>query len=630
MQIKASQILIVLSFVLFSSQLIGQIDLEKYERDFGEGLTTIKKKINISFIYNENSQSYVAKVKHQIEKLYIENDDERGLVQVPFNEFQSLKLLKARYFKIDTLGEKILLENVKVKYSDEKNYFIQDIFYSDLKVKQFQCLVGLPENYIVSYSYEVLYKDLKFLTSFFIQNNDEAVEEIEISIKKDPNVKFSIYEFNLEDIQKTENDTYIKFKGSGLRRFKSSSTSVNGSYYLPHIIVSVGEITTKSETIQVLKSTDNLYDWYKSLIKELKPDETYINNLASSIIKSSTSDADKIDKIFKWVQDNIQYVAFENGIAGFKPDEADNVASSKFGDCKGIANLLVNLLRAQGFDAQHAWLGTRSKNYDYSIPSLVVDNHMICGLKFNDKMYFLDGTSKSATWKKAPSHLESKQVLVGKGEEYEIFTIKKSVAENNSIDISGILDLSKPEPTIDLNIKFSGHFNTDFIGANKHMPIKSKKYLPYYFVDDYLDGVTVKQISDISMSEDFVSYSVSGNYMNFAKNEGDLSVFPFLDILIYDNLLKNVPPVYIDYPQTINVKLQVVNNNKLPNKVYAKKQIGDEKFSADFFTENVGGNYFVYQKLKINLFHSSLNGHTEWNDFVSKVKAFNNYPLIYE
>lgn len=630
LRIKPIQIFIYLSFVLFSSQLIGQIDLSKYEKDFGKNLTTIKKKINISFVYDENSHSYMAKVKHQIQRLYIGNKDKSGLVQVPFNKFQKLKLSSARYFRIDSLGKKILLENVKVKYSDEKNFFINNIFYSDFKVKQFKCSLSLPDNYLVTYSYEVLYKDLKFLNSFFFQYNAEAVEDVEISIKKNSNVKFSIYDFNLKGIDKIESDSYIKYTGKNLSRYKSSSVSVSGNYYLPHIIISVDETNNDGETIQILKSTDDLYEWYNSLIKELKPDMSYINNLANSIIGNSTDDSEKIDKIFRWVQNNVQYVAFEDGIAGFKPDEADNVAKSKFGDCKGIANLLVNLLKSQGLNAKHAWLGTRSKNYDYNIPSLVVDNHMICGLEFNNKMYFLDGTSKSVTWLKAPSHLEGKQVLVAKDNAYEILTIEKSNPLDNVIDITGVLDLSKSQPTIDLSIKYSGHFMVDFIGADRHMSFNSKKHLPYYFIDDYLDGIKVKRIYNVATSEKVISYNVSGNYMNIAKKDGDLTLFPFLDILVYDDLLENMPAVYIDFPQTINVKLQIKNGGKLPDEVYVKEQVGNEKFSADFYTEKVGNDYFINQKLTLNLLHSSLTDHTAWNDFVSKVKTFNNYPLNYE
>ena len=56
----------------------------------------------------------------------------------------------------------------------------------------------------------------------------------------------------------------------------------------------------------------------------------------------------------------------------------DYVATKKYGDCKGMANLLTEMLRSVKLDARRCWIGTNHIAYDYSTPSLSVDNHMIC------------------------------------------------------------------------------------------------------------------------------------------------------------------------------------------------------------------------------------------------------------
>ncbi len=45
-----------------------------------------------------------------------------------------------------------------------------------------------------------------------------------------------------------------------------------------------------------------------------------------------------------------------------------------------MANLTKELLLASGFDARLCWIGTNHIAYDYSTPSMSVDNHMICAL----------------------------------------------------------------------------------------------------------------------------------------------------------------------------------------------------------------------------------------------------------
>ena len=616
-------------FVLPGTHLAGQIDISEYEKNFGKGEIALKKKINISFFYNEEEETYMAKVTHRYDKLYIDGKYAKGLVQIPFNTFQELTLQKARYFRFGEEDKKILIENVKVKYADEKNYFIKNIFYGDLKVKQFNCSVNLPEDYFLSYSYEVVYKDLKFLTSFFFQNAGESVESAEISIEKNVNIDFSVFEFNLEGVEKTEDDHRIKFKTSNLKRYRSNEYSVNGSYYLPHIIVSVNQVNINGQRKDILKSTDHLYAWYYSLIKELSPDDEYIQKLASSITENCTTDEQQIKAVFQWVQNNVQYVAFEDGLAGFKPTEADRVALLKYGDCKGMANLLVSLLQARGFDARHAWIGTRSKNYSYTLPSLVVDNHMICGLNYKGEMYFLDGTGKAADWRIPPPHLEGKEVMVANNESYEILSIAKSTPEENEIIMTGFIDLGKPRPEIELTVAISGHFMRDFMGYETYSSLRSKSMIPYYFINRYLDGINVGKVSLPEFSDDGISFTVSGHYLNLAKGEQTI-VFPFLDLMEYGKLREKEPPLYIDYPQTIDCTLEVKNGGKTPMESYPKGKTGTEEFSASFYTESTNGKVLVHQNIQLNLLHTPVAESKEWNAFYTELNAFNNYPLTYD
>lgn len=70
--------------------------------------------------------------------------------------------------------------------------------------------------------------------------------------------------------------------------------------------------------------------------------------------------------IYRWVQQRIHYVAFEDGMNGLVPAAASEVCRTRYGDCKGMSNLLHTLLRARGLDAHLSWVGTRMLPYNYS------------------------------------------------------------------------------------------------------------------------------------------------------------------------------------------------------------------------------------------------------------------------
>ena len=623
--------LLFISFVLSPLVVAGQIDIEALEKKYGKGEVTLKKDVSISFHYDEELQKYTAKATFNIQSLFLSTGSSDGLLQIPFNAYQDLKLKSARYFRIDSTGAKKLIENVKVKYADTKDYFIRGIFYHDLKVKQFRTNVELEENYCLNYSYEITYNDLKFLTTFYLQEGNDAVEKVKISIKKTPDVDISVFEFHHGSrISKSESEQHITYKGESLNRYKTSYNSVNGSYFLPHIIVSVSSVTTDKGTEEVLKSAKNLYDWYHMLIDELTPSEADMKELVSSFLKPGLTEEEKISAIFEWVQQNVQYVAFEDGIAGFKPAEAAEVANSKYGDCKGIANLLVNLLRSQGFDAQHAWIGTRSKDYSYSCPSLVVDNHMICALNFRNQRYFLDGTSKTAIWQLAPSHLEGKEVMVAQGDNYIIDTIKTSAASANTILISGKIDLEPEVPSIVLKVTIKGHFKRRFISSITYWSVRTVEKAPYYFMRKYLNGIDIESFTEPVYNDDGITFSILGTYRNYARNKTGTTLFPLLHTVNYKNLKADDAPTYISFPHQINVEMDIQEGNlSVPKSPPGNRNFGNDRYSANLKVQQVGTSIKLRQNFTINALDISSSEFEQWNNFLDEVHAFDNLAFIY-
>ena len=66
------------------------------------------------------------------------------------------------------------------------------------------------------------------------------------------------------------------------------------------------------------------------------------------------------------------------------------------------------------------WIGTRHIPYDYTLPSLAVDNHCISTVILGGKEYFLDGTEKYIPFGDYAWRIQGKEVLIGKGENYDV------------------------------------------------------------------------------------------------------------------------------------------------------------------------------------------------------------------
>ena len=217
-----------------------------------------------------------------------------------------------------------------------------------------------------------------------------------------PEKKQNVFNFNMTNL-------------TSISEFKNAPSR---SKIDPHMIPIVSSIKVKGKEISMFKDVNDLYGWYAQLVDNIGNDNNGLTSLVNELTEGKSTDIEKIKSIFYWVQDNIRYIAFENGIMGFQPENCQTVLGNKYGDCKGMANLTKEMLLIAGYDARLTWLGTRDLPYTYEIPSLVVDNHMICTVIVDDKKIFLDPTEKYSDLYNYALRIQGKEVLIENGDKF--------------------------------------------------------------------------------------------------------------------------------------------------------------------------------------------------------------------
>jgi len=171
-----------------------------------------------------------------------------------------------------------------------------------------------------------------------------------------------------------------------------------------------------------------LYKWHheRSIVDETIPD---IDALMSEIMAEECEQCDTIGTIYRWVQRNIRYIAYEEGDAGYRPDTPAEVVRKRYGDCKGMSTLLATLLRHNGYDAHVASTGTNAIPFLIGeVPSLAATDHMICVTYHNGDTLYLDATNEYIHPQDIPSSIQGKDVLVDRGDDYELYRIPRPAA----------------------------------------------------------------------------------------------------------------------------------------------------------------------------------------------------------
>ena len=426
-----------------------------------EVVATLFKEV-IDFTLNSSAGAGEAKVKATVSS---------ETVLVPVKDF--LKYEDGLFY-----NDEMSVENIKVLNPDKKEVSIQkscgdysseSIFHSDAKL----CVIKFPlaeKGKPFNYTFQENYHDVKYLTSFYFLQRYPVVERI-VQFNIPSWLEIDLREFNFEGhtIQKTtEKDgdiTKVIFKITNTQAYKSESHSPNHAISYPHIICVTKAFTELGKRNVLFENVKDLYGWYSTVCSEIGNNPETIKAKVAELTASKKTDLEKIESIFYWVQDNIRYIAFENGIMGFKPDAAQNVLKKKYGDCKGKANLLKIMLTIAGFDARLTWIGTSDLPYDYSLPSLAVDNHMICTIILNGKRFFLDGTEDFIALNDYAQRIQGKQVLIEDGKNHIIDRIPEFTADRNKETVTNKVTITDNQITGSTVAEYNGESKINVLRA---------------------------------------------------------------------------------------------------------------------------------------------------------------------
>jgi transglutaminase-like putative cysteine protease len=288
-------------------------------------------------------------------------------------------------------------------------------------------------------------------TSFIIKTSKDVELYHQVLFDEKGSIKF----------RKTEKGSSVIYEwtASDIPAIHTEEKSPSLRYFSPHVVCYVKSYQTKKGKVTVLDNVENLYGWYSTFVKDVNKENTEeLVKVVEGLKSKSKTELELVKNVFYWVQQNIQYIAFEQGMRGFIPNSGSYVCEKRYGDCKDMANLIVNMLRIGGVTAYHTWIGTRDLPYRYSeVPTPLVDNHMIATYVDKDgKYYFLDATSDHTPFGYPSSMIQGKEALIGLDDrkfeikEVPIIPMEKNVMtdsmvvkiENNIISGKGKSSLS--------------------------------------------------------------------------------------------------------------------------------------------------------------------------------------------
>jgi hypothetical protein len=463
-------------------------------------------------------------------------------------------------------------------------------------------------------TWEKEFRDAKYLTRVFFHESFPQSERV-IEFRVPDWMTVEIREMNFEGfkVEKTKEQksgkTIYRYVAKLLDAHKREPNAIGFAHAYPHLILQIKKFEVKGTTVNGFQNTQDLYNWYNLLYKKCTNDLTALKPIVKKLTEGKPNDEEKIKSIYYWVQDNIRYIAFEDGYAGFIPSKANEVLTNTYGDCKGMANLLTEMLKLAGYDAYYSWIGTRAIPYpDHSLPAMCIDNHAITVLNFKGNTYFLDATEKYAAFGENAHRIQGKSALIGKGDAYEEKQVPVSGASDNVVKTRAALTLSGDKIKGHVMVTFTGNMRTDFHQYYQELPrIRQEENLKdlLQFRNDNIESSNIKTSNlknreipvviegDIDMSntitaigaEQYIGFDIFPKSLGgYAPDSNRVSGYDFEGILTYDDEIELTLPAThrcTDLPEKLSVETawySILSSYEVKgNKVILKKLFSFKK-----------------------------------------------------
>jgi hypothetical protein len=153
-------------------------------------------------------------------------------------------------------------------------------------------------------------------------------------------------------------------------------------------------------TASSVESWEEIALWWWDLVRDKLARTDEIVSLAAELTNGASTDDERISQLFDFVAREVRYVSLHLSASGYEPRPAEDTLTTRYGDCKDQAVLLVSLLKGVGIDAYPVLIGMEAGyRLDWSTPPSPgpFDHAVVAVPNGGDGWRFLDPTCSFCT-----------------------------------------------------------------------------------------------------------------------------------------------------------------------------------------------------------------------------------------
>lgn len=556
--------------------------------------------------------------------------DKYATVAVPFSKILKVSDLQAHI--TDSDGN--VVAKLKPSAIRKRSLLTDEAFFQDAMELEFS-LTSPRYPYVLHYSYVSQQTDFMHLTRW-IPVLDTGIEtrsaQLSLQVPVDCKLRYAMNQIGPPDIDEQE----------GIRTYTWNTRfngEVEGELYSPPLISFVPGLWvvplrfnyTSPGSFHSWKSYGS---WQYAVNDKLQQLPAAEIQTVRSLVSGITDTLEMVRAVYHYLQDHTRYVniSIENG--GLIPVAAHRVAINKYGDCKGLSNYMMALLRAVGIRSHYADVHAGNPiNYINDTLPAQQFNHVILAVPLSGDTLWLDCTSKGP-FNYAGTFIQHRPALLIDKEESKLVTIpaltKADVHSARTITIG--CDTNTVN-RLEVDCRYRGADFETISSIDRNVPVADKARV----LHDYF-GVksSVSENFQVGFSHRDSAFATlkftarSRQYIKKVAGEWHISSIPFA-IPPFRKPSSRQLPVQIDVPLCFT-DTQIF---EIPGVVSpVKDAIADIEFTShagNYCRKTVvdsSGKLLIYKKFELNAGFYSQQQYPGLYDFIRRVTEAENTLLV--
>ncbi|MBL1279147.1 MAG: DUF3857 domain-containing protein [Fluviicola sp.] len=387
--------------------------------------------------------------------------------------------------------------------------------------------------------------------------------------------------------------------------------------------------------ISTIEDWSKVVNWYHAKTYRKLDSKYEIREVLDTLIKDGMTEMEKTIAVYNYVTKEINYSFTSLLNSNYIPKNADLTCSSKIGDCKDVATVMINMLNELDIDAYYVLVKTNSY-FDMQIAPSLYFNHVIAGVEMDGKQHYFDLTTNNYPYTVTNISDSYAWALKVRGEEEELFrlpndyiNVDKNMMEfeiHAAIDKDHLLDVEVDVVYHGINAGYvreklkslprneMENIVLSMIGDDIFSNIQFESY-EFYNIDDISDPLKGKYKFKAKKYSDHILdiYFMNIPFMNVISNSVVFASDKRMNTINLNRIIDAAPTketLYFSYPS--NLKLY-----KLPKDIHMENEYFsyDVKFSKEKGElKVVKTQIFFKQRIEVEEFEVFKDKYLELNE----------------